>query len=108
MYRVLCGAVLFVLSQIAVVQVNAANDGGAMVDPTRPLGFSAKQKVQSELKLQAIFYGNGRKEAIVSGISVKEGDRVHGKKIVRIKEDAVVYEKNGGRYTLVLRPSIYK
>lgn len=79
-----------------------------MVDPTRPLGYSAKHKAQSELKLQAIFWGNGRKEAIVSGLSVKEGDQVFGKKIVKIKEDAVVYEKNGGFFTLVLRPSIYK
>ncbi len=80
----------------------------ALVDPTLPLGYSAKGTQRSALKLQAIFFGNNRKEAIVNGVSLKEGDSIQGKRIVKIKHDAIVIEKNGGLLTLVLRPSIFK
>ncbi len=83
-------------------------DPTTLVDPTLPLGYNAKGKQQSSLKLQAIFLGDNRKEAIVNGVSVKEGDRLQGKRIVKIKNDAIVIEKNGGFRTLVLRPSIFK
>ncbi len=81
---------------------------GVLVDPTLPLGYSGKGKQQSALKLQAIFLGDNRKEAIVNGVSVREGDRLQGKRIVKIKHDAIVIEKNGSFRTLALRPSIFK
>ncbi|MFL0799981.1 MAG: hypothetical protein K6L80_06015 [Agarilytica sp.] len=83
-------------------------DRVVLVDPTRPLGYSAKGSPHSTLKLQAIFFGDDRKEAIINGRSVKEGDSIQGKRIVKIRHDAIVIEKNGGLRTLVLRPSIFK
>ncbi len=91
-----------------VVEQKALVNSAALVDPTLPLGYSTKGQQQSALKLQAIFLGGNRKEAIVNGVSVKEGDSLQGKRIVKIKHDAIVIEKNGGLRTLVLRPSIFK
>lgn len=84
------------------------NNLSALLDPTRPIGYTSVRKEEVDLNLQAIFFGNGREEAIVNGVAVKVGDKVHGKKIVRINNDAIVYEAKGLQRTLKLRPSIFK
>ncbi len=76
-------------------------------DPTRPLGYSQAAIKMEQLRLQAIFYGSGRKEAIVNGVAVKEGDRVHGKRIVQIRPREIVYDAAGSARVLKLRPSIF-
>lgn len=99
---------LLILIVLLTCEYVSAKELRAVIDPTRPLGYRASSIQKSPLKLQAIFWGQGRKEAIVNGQSVKEGDSVQGKRIVQIKPQAIVYENNGGRYTLLLRPSIFK
>lgn len=78
-----------------------------LIDPTRPIGYSSFQKQNESLKLQAIFWGGGRKEAIINGVAVKEGSSVGGKKIISIKKNEVMFESSGVIKVLKLRPSIF-
>ncbi len=98
---------------VSILSVNVSvfsdeNRSSRLKDPTQPLGYNASVKRKPSLKLQAIFLGANRKEAIVNGQSVKEGDTVLGKRIVKIKQKEIVVENSSGRFTLVLRPSIFK
>jgi len=95
------------LSSVWLINTVAAEEPKGWLDPTRPLGYSAVQKKENDLILQAIFYGSGRKEAIVNGIPVKEGDQVYGKRITRINPQEIVYETANGFRTIKLRPSIF-
>lgn len=102
---------LILCVSILSVSVSVFGDekrSGRLTDPTQPLGYNASAKRKPSLKLQAIFWGPDRKEAIVNGQSVKEGDSVLGKRIVKIKQKEIVVENRSGRITLVLRPSIFK
>ncbi len=109
-----CNLFLFrLILCVSILSVNASvfgkeNSTGSLKDPTQPIGYSASAKRKPSLKLQAIFWGANRKEAIVNGQSVKEGDTVLGKRIVKIKQKEIVVENSSGRFTLVLRPSIFK
>lgn len=76
-------------------------------DPTRPLGYAISVKPEQSLLLQAIFTGNGRKEAIINGVAVKEGSRIAGKKILRIGNNEVVYDDDNTPRVLKLRSSIF-
>ncbi len=76
-------------------------------DPTRPIGYSNKG-VSESLRLQAIFFGGGRKEAIINGRAIQEGDSVSGRKVVAIKKDHVIYESRGAYTVLKLRQSIFE
>lgn len=78
-----------------------------LVDPTRPLGHTAVASTIDSLVLQAIFFGNGRKEAIVNGIAVKEGSRVEGRRILEIRESSIVVQSDGATKVYRLRDSIF-
>lgn len=81
-----------------------------LLDPTRPLGHrvqSSPSQQEESLNLQAIFFGAGRKEAIVNGKSVKEGDYVAGKKIIAIRANEVVYSSGGAQSIIKLRSSFF-
>lgn len=76
-------------------------------DPTRPLGYAVSAKSEQSLILQAIFTGSGRKEAIINGVAVKEGDTIAGKKILRIRSNEVLYDDDSTPRVLKLRSSIF-
>ena len=87
-------------------------DEVALVDPTRPVAFVApsgqKQPEQNKLKLQAIFFGSGRQEAVINGQTVKVGDLVGQAKILAIGQGRVSFVRNGEKGELVLLPTVSK
>lgn len=89
------------------VATSSAKKNEVLLDPTRPLGY-AKKASENALKLQAIYFGAGRKEAVINGKLMGVGDTIHGKKIVSIKANKVIYDASGVRRSLTLRPSIFK
>ncbi|MFL0808799.1 MAG: MSHA biogenesis protein MshK [Agarilytica sp.] len=110
--------IFLLLAAGAVAQLNAAEvkaddsvkktkSAEKLLDPTRPLGFVSKKSEQA-LNLQAIYFGDGRKEAVINGKLVGEGDVVYGRKIVAIRSNKVIYDVSGVKRSLTLRPSIYK
>lgn len=86
----------------------------ALVDPTRPpasLGTepaNSGQASQSGPVLQSVLISPRRKEAIISGQTVKLGDKVGEAKVVRIAEDEVVLRSGKELQTLKLFPNIEK
>lgn len=84
----------------------AAEQEKSLRDPTRPLSYSAPAEKQITLALQAIFTGKGRKEAIINGLAVSEGDSIGSAKIVRIEDKQVRYVLDGQSGILRLRPSV--
>lgn len=84
----------------------AAEQEKPLRDPTRPLSYSAPAEKQNTLALQAIFTGKGRKEAIINGLAVSEGDSIGSARIVRIEDKQVRYVLDGQTGILRLRPSI--
>lgn len=86
----------------------------ALVDPTRPpasLGMepaNSSQASQSGPVLQSVLISPRRKEAIISGQTVKIGDKVGEAKVVRIAEDEVVLRSGKELQTLKLFPNIEK
>lgn len=84
----------------------AAEQEKPLRDPTRPLSYSAPVEKQNTLALQAIFTGKGRKEAIINGLAVSEGETIGSAKIVRIEDKQVRYVLDGQSHVLRLRPSV--
>lgn len=84
----------------------AAEQEEPLRDPTRPLSYSAPAEKQITLALQAIFTGKGRKEAIINGLAVSEGDSIGSARIVRIEDKQVRYVLDGQTGILRLRPSV--
>jgi len=83
----------------------------AIQDPTRPVNFVAPKTRQTQeqeqgLRLQAIFIGQGRAEAVINGRRLKPGDTVEQARIVAIHPGRVVYERGGVQVQLVLRPVV--
>lgn len=91
------------------VALNLAALQKELRDPTAPLGYRSNTALTQAqtLQLQAIFLGAGRKEAIISGVIVKQGDKVMGKQVVTINPDNVVVRGASGDEVLKLRPSIF-
>lgn len=81
-----------------------------IADPTQPVNFIAPKSRQAKeeqgLRLQAIFLGQGRAEAVINGRRVRSGDTVEQARIVAIHSGRVVYERGGVQAVLVLRPTI--
>ena len=77
-------------------------------DPTRPFGYRDKQKARLKVNLQAIFLGNGRKEAVINGQSLKVGDHFNGHKLISISKNSVRYSVEGKVHVLMLRKNIFK
>lgn len=100
-----CGLLL----ATAVASANAAEET-ALIDPTRPVAFVApigvQKREEKKLQLQAIFSGDGRREAVINGRAVKVGDFVEQAKIVAIAPGRVSFVKNGEKGELVLLPTV--
>jgi hypothetical protein len=77
-------------------------------DPTQPFSYSSKYSKREAPKLQAIFFGNGRKEAIINGTLLREGDRFGEHRVIKISSDRVSSSIDGVAQTLTLRSSIFE
>ncbi|WNO09900.1 MSHA biogenesis protein MshK [Teredinibacter sp. KSP-S5-2] len=75
-------------------------------DPTRPLEYRDAEQKKVKLTLQAIFNKPEGKKAIINGRLLKNGDLVHGARVVEIHDKYVIYEWNGRQGRLTLRDSI--
>ncbi|MAT65232.1 MAG: hypothetical protein CMN57_06280 [Gammaproteobacteria bacterium] len=81
----------------------------ALADPTapNPRGQRGAQGVTDE-GLTWTRVTENRREALINGIRVTEGDRLGGVRILRIRHGAVMIETASGRSTLRLQPSRIK
>lgn len=85
-----------------------------LVDPTRPpASFGVKQMSQGQESdagqvLQSVLISSRRREAIISGQTVKVGDKVGDATVHRIAEDHVVLRHGKDLKTLRLFPNIEK
>lgn len=85
-----------------------------LIDPTRPPasalveGNATAQQTTAEPVLQSILISPRRKEAIISGQTVKVGDGVGEAKVVKITEDEVVLRSGKDLQTLKVFPGIEK
>lgn len=81
-----------------------------LVDPTRPVAFvgpvGRPKETANQPKLQAIYLGENRREAVINGRTVKVGDVVDQVKILAIAPGRVRYIKNGKEGELVLLPRV--
>jgi hypothetical protein len=78
-------------------------------DPTRPVDFNESgipQKQEQNLRLQAIFLTQGRAEAVINGRRLRPGDMVDQARIIAIGPGRVMYERDGTRAELILRPTV--
>ena len=110
----LCGPAIAWAEDSAVVADNrpviAESTVQELVDPTRPVAFVApvgqQPKTERKPQLQAIYFGDDRREAVINGRTVKVGDVVDQAKILAIGPGRVRYTKNGKEVELVLLPRV--
>ena len=86
----------------------SVENGGSkeLRDPTQPLNYSVAGSAKSAIILQAIFHGANRREAIINGKVILEGQSIGNAKVVRIEENRVIYLAEGKTHVLHLRPNI--
>lgn len=101
------GLYLCIVASVALSSESLAKER-TLPDPTRPLGFTSSPTAVKNFNLQAIFFGDGRKEAIINGQSLTEGEFLGNYRIKRITAREVHYQLNGKTYIKSLRPSIFK
>ena len=81
-------------------------------DPTQPPSLlmqdSAAGGASSEPVLQSVFISPTRKAAIISGQTVKLGEKFNGSTLVKITESEVVLRNGSELQTLKLFPSLGK
>ncbi|MFA9462306.1 hypothetical protein [Thiohalorhabdus methylotrophus] len=109
------GAGLFlpVLMLAGVTQFPPVQAGGGRVaDPTRPPEVAAPGGDRGSgggeaerLVLQTLLQGPSRRLAIISGRSVRVGERIGGYTVQNILQDRVVLSGEGGTRTLRLAPT---
>lgn len=74
---------------------------GPSSDPTRPPDFTtaraATEARQNEapLELQAVFFAEGRRVAIINGERLRVDDRLQSARVVRIERDRVSLRRDG-------------
>lgn len=107
--RVIYLAFVYWLGTSLVSPVVAANktyqltSGETISDPTMPAGWGARASSggkKTVYKLNYILNAHERKQAIVNGKKVTEGDVVAGARVLRISDAEVVLSVNGKRQTL--------
>ena len=79
------------------------SDGEVLKDPTQPSGWAKPKKVSQvkrSYKLNYLLYAADRKQAIINGKSVVEGDRVSGAKVIKISENSVTLSTEYGSKVL--------
>lgn len=98
-------AVLAVLCVLAC-GLAAAPAAGRLADPTRPPGYGGDGQFQRPWNLTSILVSPRRRLAVINGEVVREGGRIDGMTVIRIRDDRVILKGLGGRETvpLVVRP----
>ena len=91
-----------------IMMVGTASASQALRDPTQPIGYDASGAKKRKMKLQAIYFSDSRREAVISGQSLSEGDYFDGAQIKKIEAGKVLLNKNGQNLVLHLRTSIFK
>lgn len=94
-----------------ILPATATESETPILDPTRPVNFVAPKTRQGQaqeqsLRLQAIFWGPGRAEAVINGRSLRPGDTLERARIIAIFPGRVLYERGGVQAELVLRPAL--
>lgn len=89
-----------------------------LADPTRPAAeWLATQPVLpggevagsgAESGVQVLVIGRARKFAIVDGQLVRQGESYNGARLVGIRHDGVVMQRDGSKETLSMNPAVEK
>jgi MSHA biogenesis protein MshK len=86
-----------------------------VVDPTKPLGFSAvatgeTTNTQDVIQLTSILISSERKVAIINGQAVKENQILKGvgAQVKRIDADAVTLQQNGKVWRVALNSTVIR
>ena len=100
-FFVFCGALF--ASSISVAATMTLSNGEVLNDPTQPSNWAKPKKVSQvkrSYKLNYLLYADDRKQAIINGKSVVEGDRVSGAKVIKISENSVTLSTESGSKVL--------
>jgi hypothetical protein len=82
----------------------AAQDAGAISDPTRPSGYAPAVAAKSGdvLKLESVLIARNRRVAVINGKTCRVGDSVNGARLVAIHADGAELVRDGSRVVLPL------
>jgi MSHA biogenesis protein MshK len=108
-------SVLFTVILGLIVHVKASGND-IIRDPTRPIAFLDVSKIESKfgganIVLHSIVSGQGRKQAVINGYRLNEGDLLpnsDGIRLNKIFSDAVQLKKNDRIWTVSMIPSVIK
>ncbi len=93
----------FFNSSVGLAATMTLSNGEVLKDPTQPSDW-AKPKTVSQVKrsykLNYLLYADDRRQAIINGKSVVEGDRVSGAKVMKISENSVTLSTEYGSKVL--------
>jgi len=91
---------------------SSATAAEALRDPTRPPAVlyapADGAGIETGPVLQSVLISQGRRTAVISGRSVKVGDRFDDGRVIRINETEVVLKTGSGLQTLKLFPDVEK
>ena len=81
---------------------------GQLLDPTRPKGWqaptpgplNAEAPATAVLQLQGTFSLGGERSAVISGQRVVVGDEVSGARVLAIKKNTVILQRDGEKIEL--------
>jgi hypothetical protein len=98
------------------LEAAAGEDGGLLIDPTRPAGWRAAEAASGlerptaprRLTLQGTFNLEGDRSAVVNGRRVTVGDEIGGARVIDIKRDRVILRLDGERVELASTTPVVK
>lgn len=97
---------------ICLSPLSTAGAAEMLRDPTRPPAMlyapDGVAEIESGPVLQSVLISSGRRTAVISGQSVKVGDKVGDARVIRIKETEVVLKAGSSLQTLKLFPDVEK
>ena len=85
---------------ITALMVGTENTYAALLDPTKPVDFSAREG--NGFVLSAIVIASDHRLAVINGKIVHVGDEVNGAKVTAINKDTVAIDGPDGKHSLVL------
>ncbi len=80
----------------------------SLVDPTRPIQQSAKVDGKQSLQLNAILIANKRRQVVINGRHMREGQSASNFKVITIHKNDVVIVYDGKRKVLRLHKTMKK
>ncbi len=98
------------VSLLGLLLLCAGAHAQTVVDPTRPPAGLAKDQGETYAGpvLQSILISSTRRIAIISGKTVKMGDKFGEAQVISISENEVVLRTGKDKQVLKLYPSLYK